>query len=256
VVNAAGYVRVDDAESDRVRCERENTLGPRVLAEACAMRGLPLVTFSSDLVFDGKKSSPYLESDAVCPVNVYGETKARAEQEVLAAHPAALVVRTSAFFGPSDEYNFVTIALRELETRGSFRAADDAVVSPTYVPDLVDATLDLLLDRARGIWHVSGPDAVSWAELARRAARAAAADERKIIPVSFESFSLPARRPPFTALASEHGLRLPVLDDALTRYLEARRGIGTALAANDGRRRVVCGGGDACPGHGRCGVHR
>jgi dTDP-4-dehydrorhamnose reductase len=257
VVNAAGYVRVDDAESDRVRCERENTVGPRVLAEACAARGLPLVTFSSDLVFDGaQRKRPYVESDPVHPLNVYGETKALAEEQVLAAHPGALVVRTSAFFGPWDEYNFVTIALRELETRGSFHAAADAVVSPTYVPDLVEATLDLLLDRASGIWHVSGPDAVSWWELARRAARAAGIDERGVVATSFASDGLPARRPAYSALGSERGMRLPVLDDALARYLEATRGIGAALAANDGRRRVVCGGGDACPGYGRCGVHR
>src|SRR5206468_12353573 len=79
VVNAAGYVRVDDAERERERCFRENVEGPAVLAAACARRGIPLVTFSSDLVFDGRKQDPYVESDPVAPLNVYGSSKAKAE---------------------------------------------------------------------------------------------------------------------------------------------------------------------------------
>src|SRR5918997_1654531 len=79
VINAAGYVRVDDAEQDRACCFRENADGAAILAEACETRGLGLVTFSSDLVFDGRATSPYNESAAPLPLNVYGESKAAAE---------------------------------------------------------------------------------------------------------------------------------------------------------------------------------
>ena len=258
VVNAAGYVRVDDAEKDADRCRRENTLGATVLAQACAARGLPLVTFSTDLVFDGSKPGAYLESDPPSPLNVYGATKAEAERRVLDAHPGALVVRTSAFFGPSDDFNFVTVALRELSARRTFKAACDSIVSPTYLPDLVDACLDLLLDRANGIWHLASDGAVTWAELAVRAARLAGLDERLVRPVPSAELRLAARRPRHSALASEKGARLPPLDDALERYWACVAGGPAqrdALAANDAGR-TACGGGDACPGYGRCGVHR
>jgi len=257
VINAAGYVRVDDAETDRERCERENVVGPRVLAGACRVRKLPLVTFSSDLVFDGRKNGAYVETDAPNPLGVYGQTKARAETAVLAADPRALVVRTSAFFGPWDNYNFVAAVLRELTALRPFRAAEDLVVSPTYVPDLVDACLDLLLDGAHGIWHLAGDGAVSWAELARRTARVAGLDERLIHGVPAAELGFVARRPAQCALGSARGARLPALDEALARCLAARAGEQELVAAavNDGGR-TVCGGGDACPGHGRCGVHR
>lgn len=256
VVNAAGYVRVDEAESEADRCERENVTGAAVLAQACAGLGLPLVTFSSDLVFDGAKEGAYTESDEPRPLNVYGDTKARAEQAVLSAHPQALVVRTSAFFGPWDEYNFVTVGLRELSALRQFRAARDAVISPTYVPDLVDACLDLMLDRARGIWHIASDGAVSWAELLRRAARLGGLDERLVSAVPLAELGLAAPRPPQSALASERGIRLPSLDDALGRYFEARGAQQEVAEAANESGRTVCGGGDACPGHGRCGVHR
>src|SRR5919112_3175772 len=98
VINTAGYVRVAEAENDAERCFRENTLGAEVLAEACARVGIPLVTFSSDLVFDGSLDRPYVEGDAVSPTTVYGASKAEAERLVLAVHDKALVIRTSAFF--------------------------------------------------------------------------------------------------------------------------------------------------------------
>ena len=112
IVNASGYVRIDDAESDRERCLRENALGPAVLADACAGAGIRLVTFSSDQVFDGRGDRPWLESDLPAPLNVYGASKADGEREALARCPAAMVVRTSAFFGPWDRHNFVFHAAR------------------------------------------------------------------------------------------------------------------------------------------------
>jgi dTDP-4-dehydrorhamnose reductase len=218
VINAAGYVRVDDAERERELCMRENAEGPAVLAEACAARGVSLVTFSSDLVFDGESSRPYVESDAVSPLNTYGRSKAEAEARVLASHPSALVVRTSAFFGPWDEYNFVTLTLRALSRGERFSAASDAVVSPTYVPDLVNACLDLLIDGERGLWHLSNRGALTWAEFARLAARLAGLDESLVEERPSSSFNLAARRPAFSALESERGSLLPSVEHALSRY--------------------------------------
>jgi dTDP-4-dehydrorhamnose reductase len=218
VINAAGYVRVDDAEADRERCMRENAEGPAVLAEACAARGVSLVTFSSDLVFDGASSRPYVEGDPPAPLNTYGRSKAEAEARVLASNSSALVVRTSAFFGPRDEYNFVTLALRALSRGERFAAASDCVVSPTYVPDLVDACLDLLIDGERGLWHLSNGGALSWAEFARLAAKHAGLDESLVEGRPSGSFNFAARRPSFSALGSERGALLPSIEHALSRY--------------------------------------
>ena len=221
IVNAGGYVRVDEAEADFERCMRENTLGPTVLALACIRHALRFMTFSSDLVFDGAREQPYVESDAANPLGVYGRSKLEAERRVLDADPQALVIRTSSFFGPWDQHNFVTQALNALDVGLPFQAARDVTVSPTYVPDLVNVSLDLLIDRERGIWHLSNGEALSWAELARRACAAAGVPSERLQEVSIEECGYAARRPGYSALGSERGLLLPSLDDALKRYVEA-----------------------------------
>ncbi len=222
LVNAAGFVNVDAAETDCLRCYRENGEGPGVLAAECSDRKLPMLTFSTDLVFDGESSRPYVEGDPVNPLSVYGRSKAIAETRVLAAHPGALVVRSSAFFGPWDRYDFVTVALESLRGGGSFTAADDVVVSPTYVPDLAHASLDLLQDGERGIWHLANRGAVTWAELARRSAALVSADASRLIAASCEELRWTAARPRFSALGTHRGFALPELDDALARYASER----------------------------------
>jgi dTDP-4-dehydrorhamnose reductase len=223
VVNAAGYVRVDEAEADYARCYRENTTGPRLLAEACAAQGVQLLTFSSDLVFDGSQATPYLESATPRPLNVYGRSKLLAEQAVLAQLPTALVVRTSAFFSAWDEHNFVHHALTAARQGETFAAADDLFVSPTYVPDLVNAALDLLLDGAHGRWHLANEGTYSWAELARLALRTAGLDEASVLSRPAASFGWAARRPRYSVLASEHGVLLPTVESGLQRHLHDER---------------------------------
>ena len=233
IVNAAGYVRVDDAEREPGKCMRENSAGAKTLASLCAKQGVKLVTFSSDLVFDGKQRTPYVESDRLSPLNVYGESKAVSEREVLSALSSALVIRTSAFFGPWDEYNFLTIALRTLASGQIFRAAEDAIVSPTYVPDLVHAALDLLIDGEEGIWHLANSGETSWYDFAYRAAELSGLNARLVEACSTASMGFMAARPTYSALTSERGLLLPDLDDALSRYVHDR---GRAFADAEERK--------------------
>jgi dTDP-4-dehydrorhamnose reductase len=231
IVNASGYVRVDDAEHDVERCFRENALGPAVLAAACAREGVHLTTFSSDLVFDGRQNAPYVETDAMAPLNIYGLSKAAGEATVLERHPAALVVRTSSFFGPWDGYNFVAQALNALEGGQPFYAAADITVSPTYVPDLVNACLDLIIDGEAGIWHLTNGHPLTWAELAGQAARHAGIDCSRLEPQRAADCRYVATRPRYTALDTKRGILLPTLDSALQRLIASRAGV-TAWTAS------------------------
>nr|MBA3923709.1 SDR family oxidoreductase [Nostocaceae cyanobacterium] len=220
VVNAAGYVRVDDAEREPDICLRENTEGSAILATACALHQISLLTFSSDLVFDGAVSNPYIESDAVAPLNVYGHSKALAEEQVLTANPSSLVIRTSAFFGPWDNYNFVTIALRTLSAGETFIAAEDSIISPTYVPDLVHASLDLFIDGEHGLWHLANKSAIAWADLARLAAKKAGISTLHLVALPLQQLDLIAKRPIYSVLGSSRGELLPELDSAISRYFD------------------------------------
>jgi dTDP-4-dehydrorhamnose reductase len=228
IINATGYVRVDEAQADARACRRVNSVGPAILAVCCRQAGIRLLTFSSDLVFDGQSSRPYLETDPVAPMNIYGHTKAEAERRVLALAPTALVIRSSAFFGPWDPGNFLTAALDTIGSGDMFRAADDTMVSPTYVPDLVHVALDLLMDDASGLWHLANDGAMTWAEFAERAAREAGLDSELIERCPLTSLQLPAPRPKYSALASVHGRLLPHVHDSLARYVHHRRSLGTA----------------------------
>jgi dTDP-4-dehydrorhamnose reductase len=220
VINAAGYVRVDDAEDD-ARQWRENAIGPSVLGAECEAHAIGLLTFSTDLVFDGEKPQPpYLESDVPNPLNAYGRSKLAAEQAVLERCPNALVIRTAAFFGPWDEYNFVTRGLAAVRRGQPWRAARDQRVSPTYVPDLVHASIDLLIDGECGVWHVTNDGAASWAELAEWTAHAAGLDVRLVEPVDGTALGHRAPRPRNVPLASERGCVMPTLERAIVRYLQ------------------------------------
>lgn len=223
LINAAGYVNVDGAETEAELCLRINARSPALMAEACARHGCPFVTFSSDLVFDGTgRSAPYVEGEAVAPLNVYGRSKAQMERCVLDALPGALVIRTSAFFGPWDQSNFVTRTLAALAEGRRVRLADDQIVSPTYVPDLVHAALDLLVDGESGIWHLSNSGAISWCQLGALAAQMAGVPADRLEACPSAELGLPARRPKFSALGSERGWIMPTLEDALQRYMTER----------------------------------
>jgi dTDP-4-dehydrorhamnose reductase len=250
VVNAAGYERIDDAEHDPARCYRENALGAANLARRCARTSVALLSFSSDLVFDGGKETPYVESDVPAPLGVYGWTKYEAETAILDHHPRALVVRTGPLFGV--EHDFVTEVLRQVAIGGVVRAASDTIMSPTYIPDLVHACLDLAIDGESGLWHLANLASTSWADLARNVARLAGCSPELVEGVSACELTWRARRPVFSALGSSRGTLLPPLGPVLERHCRECRiapdggrlddlAKGTPLASTDagyGRRRA------------------
>ncbi|MGL4312851.1 MAG: sugar nucleotide-binding protein [Sphingomonas sp.] len=214
VVNASGWVDVDGAETAADACLALNADGAGTLARECAARDIACAYFSSDLVFDGAKPDAYVESDAPNPLNVYGRSKALGEEQVLAAGGRPLVARTAAFFSADSIHSFAMQALINVGRGKRFRASD-VVVSPTHVPDLAHAVLDLLIDGETGIWHLTHGEAMQWDAFARAVLSACGADAGRVDTIAADADAWRAARPRQSALASQRGQPMPSLADAI-----------------------------------------
>ena len=220
VINTAGFVKVDDAEDNAEECFKINTRAAVLLSKACKEKDILFVTYSSELVFDGKKDSPYLEGDNTNPLNIYGRSKAMAEEKIMTKNPEALILRTSSFFGPWDIHNFAFAVLNSLSSKKPFVAARDVFISPTYVPHLVVASIDLLIDKECGIWHLTNNKAVSWQEFALKIATKAGYDPNLIIGAQSNEMNFKAKRPKNSALHSQKGNIIPPLEDAINFFFD------------------------------------
>lgn len=223
IINAAGFVRVDDAEKECDSCMRDNTNGPQNLAIACSKYGIQLINFSSDLVFDGNKKTPYVESDVPNPLNVYGQSKAQSEMLLQKENPSSLIIRTSAFFSPWDDYNFVHYVRKSLSDYEIITVAKNIYISPTYVPHLVNASLDLLIDGETGIWHLTNKGSLTWAEFAFVIADKFDLNKDLINAVNADKINYAAERPLFSVLSSERGCLLPSFESAIHEYIGHQR---------------------------------
>jgi dTDP-4-dehydrorhamnose reductase len=220
IINAAGFSDIDEAEMDPQLCFRENTLGPAVLAEICKAENIKLVTFSTDQVFNGKKGKPYIENDRTAPLNTYGESKKMAEEQVLAINPRALIIRSSSFFNPWNEGDTLARILHSSITPNqSHYLASDIIISPTYIPDLVNTALDLLIDEESGIWHLSSQEEISYFDFTKLALNLAGLSHTHISSVPSVKLKYKAERPSYSVLKSSQGISLPPLYHALHRYL-------------------------------------
>jgi dTDP-4-dehydrorhamnose reductase len=207
VINAAAYTAVDRAESEREAALAVNSGGAANLATACRARGVPLLHISTDYVFDGDKGAPYVETDRVHPINVYGETKAAGEVAVRAACPDATIVRTSWVFG-LEGANFVRTIARLARARPELRVVADQHGCPTFADDLADALLDLAV-RADNppLLHYCGDGPTTWHGLAEAIVQRLGLGTR-VEPIATAEYPTPARRP-----------RSSVLDTSLIRSL-------------------------------------
>ena len=220
IINAAGYVKVDEAESNPTDCYKANFSGVAHLSVLCKKYKIKLVTFSSDLVFNGENNGAYNEDDKPGPLNNYGSSKLLAEKIALQAGFRSLIIRTSAFFGPWDQYNFATNLLLTLESGKKIIVPNDNRVSPTYVPHLVHATLDLLLDDATGIWHLANKGDLTWYQFAKMIALKANYQGDLIEPGY--NMVTAAIRPRNSVLSSIKYNLMPPLEKAVSEYLTQR----------------------------------
>jgi dTDP-4-dehydrorhamnose reductase len=193
VLHAAAWTDVDGAEDDPQGAAAVNVGGTRHASEL----GAPLVYYSTDYVFDGRKREPYVESDPPNPLSAYGRTKLHGEG---AAGEQAWVVRSSGLYGPTGN-NFVRTMLRLGAEREEVAVVDDQRTSPTYVAHLAQATRQLL-DRSQGVWHLAADGDCTWDELAE-AVFAEAGLDCLVRRISSEELGRPAPRPAYSVLRSE-----------------------------------------------------
>ncbi len=211
ILHCAAWTDVDGAESDRDGATRVNVDATRHVARAAREHGARLVTLSTDFVFDGAKGAPYVESDPTGPLSFYGETKLLGERAALEEHPDATWVVRTAWVYDETGTNFPRLVMRLAETRDVLRVVTDQVGSPTYAGHLAPLLLELPERVAPGIRHIAGSGAATrreWAE----AVLAAAGRDVTVEGATSDEFPTPARRPAYSALASEHP-DTPVLPD-------------------------------------------
>ena len=206
VINAAAYTAVDKAETEPEAANRLNALAVQEIAEVCAARDIPLLHFSSDYVFNGKKSGPYVESDAPDPLSAYGRSKLAGEQA--AAHnPKHLILRTSWVFGPHGG-NFMRSILRLAAERDTLDVVDDQIGAPTATALLVTAGTAALCqlqdapasDPRWGLYHLCARGVVSWCGFARWIVQNAAEAPLRLQPdaihaITSADYASAARRP-------------------------------------------------------------
>jgi len=193
VLHAAAWTDVDGAEADPQEAAAVNVGGTQHAAEL----GAPLVLFSTDYVFDGRKHEPYVESDAPNPQSAYGRTKLHAEA---AAGDDAWIVRSSWLFGWTSN-NFVRTMLRLGAERDEVSVVDDQRGCPTYVGHLAEATRGLV-ELPRGVWHVAADGDCTWAEFAE-AIFAEAGLSCRVRRITTAELGRPAPRPAYSVLRSE-----------------------------------------------------
>lgn len=199
VIHAAAYTAVDKAEEEEERAELANAKVPRVVAEACARRGIALVHVSTDFVFDGSKREPYSPADPPRPLSAYGRTKLHGEERVAAAHPrGAAIVRTQWLYGPRGKH-FPGTILALAAQKPELRVVNDQVGSPTSTLELAPALWDVLAARATGIFHAACEGRASWYDFAA-ATLELCGKQTPVRPCSTAEFPRPAHRPAFSVL--------------------------------------------------------
>lgn len=219
IIYTAGSTKIDEAELSPLDCYRENTIFPRLLAQICKAHSIRMLILSSDQVFNGKKKEPYIESDQTDPINIYGISKKLAEDSILIINPEVLVIRSSLLLNPFKKYDFLFELLYRSSNIQNRYLISDITLSPAYLPDLINIALDLLIDKEKGIWHISGPDEVSYYDVARMAIGIAGINSIKLHSIPSIRLITHARRPAYTVLRSTSGIVLPGLEEAITNYI-------------------------------------
>jgi len=234
IINSAAYTAVDKAETDADRAFALNRDGARLLADAAARRGIPIIHVSTDYVFDGNKAEPYVEDDATEPATVFGRSKLEGEQAVRDTNPKHIILRTSWIFSSTGR-NFVKTMLTQAAEQDRVRVVADQAGSPTYAPHLVRTILELARrasnDEAEGSWgvyHAANQGSTTWHGFAEEVFRRSAdlgGPVADVEAISSSDYPTPAKRLSnsqldCSKLKETFGLELPPWQDGVGACVE------------------------------------
>lgn len=237
IINAAAYTAVDRAETETELAMAVNGIAPGVLAEEAKRLNAVLVHYSTDYVFDGSKSTAYVETDTPNPLNVYGKTKLAGEQAVQAADAAHYILRTSWVYA-AEGANFLNTILRLARERPELRIVDDQIGAPTWARAIAEMTLQMLsagrddTDPRHGLYHLTATGAVTWCGFARaildEAQKISGTVPPRLTPITTSEYPLPARRPvnsrlDTTRLTATFGIRPAPWQDMLAQCMREKQ---------------------------------
>lgn len=214
VINAAAYTAVDKAESEPKLAELGNTIAPQYIAQACKRSNAYLIHISTDYVFDGTSSQPYLETAPTNPLSVYGKTKLAGEIAVQTDCPSSIILRTAWVYGSYGKTNFVKTMLRLGQEREVLKVVYDQVGSPTWARDLAIAISQFIplltpdqISEIAGIYHYTNSGVCSWYDFAlgifaEAQTRGFPLQVKEVIPITTAEYPTPAHRPGYSVLSS------------------------------------------------------
>jgi dTDP-4-dehydrorhamnose reductase len=220
VINAAAYTAVDRAESEPELARAINAVAPGVIAEMCKQTGARLIHYSTDYVFDGTKRAPYVESDPVAPLNVYGQTKLEGDQAVHSSGARHVILRVGWVYSPFGK-NFFLNMLRRAREGTALRIVNDQIGVPTSADSIAAVTAQVLhAPDLAGLFHYAPSGQCSWFEFTQLIMRTAGV-RASVDPITTAEYPTPARRPAYSVLDSEK-LRaaLPIANESWEEQLE------------------------------------
>ncbi len=198
VINCAAYTNVDGAESNKDTAYKVNGLGCRNLAVGCLETKTKLVHISTDFVFDGQRSEPYIEFDKPNPLNIYGKSKLAGERFIKEIYPTHFILRTSWLYGIHGK-NFVKTMLKLSKERDTLSIVNDQIGTPTFTKDLVQVIKFIMKTDAYGTYHVSNQGECSWLDFAKKIFEVTEL-QTSVVPITTEELNRPAKRPRYSVL--------------------------------------------------------
>ena len=210
LVNAAAYTAVDKAETEPELAYAINATAPKIMAESAEKIQAKFLHISTDYVFDGRKNTPYLETDLTNPLGVYGQSKLRGEEEIKTVNSQAIILRTAWVYGSYGKSNFVKTMLRLGKEREELKVVVDQVGSPTWSKDIATAITQLLInvDNPAGIYNFTNSGVASWFDLTKAIFEEAKISGiplkiQRVIPITTAEYPTPAVRPAYSVLSSQ-----------------------------------------------------
>ncbi|NCS00928.1 MAG: dTDP-4-dehydrorhamnose reductase [Microcystis aeruginosa G13-11] len=210
LVNAAAYTAVDKAETEPELAYSINATVPKIMAESAEKIQAKFLHISTDYVFDGRKNTPYLETDLTNPLGVYGQSKLRGEEEIKTVNSQAIILRTAWVYGSYGKSNFVKTMLRLGKEREELKVVVDQVGSPTWAKDIAAAITQLLInaDNPAGIYNFTNSGIASWFDLTKAIFEEAKISGiplkiQRVIPITTAEYPTPAARPAYSVLSGQ-----------------------------------------------------